>query len=88
MCSSDSSVVTYNWSEKAKVMKPKLGNVHMCRNFTKLQDWALEHYVSVQSLQTHVEDGYVVDYSHSHPLAVKPEDENIPVGWNKTIEDM
>ncbi|KAM3544141.1 hypothetical protein ARSEF1564_003008, partial [Beauveria bassiana] len=44
-----------------------------------VQEWASEHYVDVQSMRAHVEDGYVLNYTHFHQFAMKPEDKKVPI---------
>jgi len=60
----------------------------MCRNFTKIREWALERHIDVGNKRAHVENGQVVDYSSTAPDLYKLADEMIPHDWNKTIEDM
>ncbi|PWI72921.1 hypothetical protein PCL_09936 [Purpureocillium lilacinum] len=88
MCHSDTSTVTFRWSDTSQSLKPRLDSVHMCRNFTKIREWALERHIDVGNKRAHVENGQVVDYSSTAPDLYKLADEMIPHDWNKTIEDM
>ncbi|KAJ5772116.1 hypothetical protein N7520_002645 [Penicillium odoratum] len=43
MCNGDISLVTVDWIEARNRTVPDLDNLHTCRNFSKLQEWALRH---------------------------------------------
>lgn len=71
-------------------MQPDLRSVHVCRNFTKIRDWALERYTPVLGKRARVENGAVVDYSEAgpNPERVFREKWANPAGWNKTVADL
>ena len=62
-CFSDISALNYQWIDSKKRLMPKRHSVHMCRNFEKIQDWALSRLVDGISTRGHVEDGVAKDYS-------------------------
>lgn len=59
----------------------------MCRNFDKIQDWASQRTVSLGSKRLHVESGAIVDYTGWGPDPEAVVADDIPSGWNYTIED-
>ncbi|KAJ4147382.1 hypothetical protein LMH87_001904 [Akanthomyces muscarius] len=89
-CSVDVSVVPYRWHPDTKIAEPDIRSMHMCRNFTKIRDWAFDRFISMTSKREHVEDGVVVDYSDvgSDPEAVLTEKLADPQDWNKTVYDL
>ncbi|UNI23174.1 hypothetical protein JDV02_009009 [Purpureocillium takamizusanense] len=88
MCHSDISTVPFRWSETSQALKPRLDSVHVCRNFTKIREWALERHVDVGNMRAQVEHGQVVDYSSTAPDLYKLAEQKIPYDWNKTVDDM
>ncbi|KAJ6437215.1 slyX domain-containing protein [Purpureocillium lavendulum] len=40
MCQADVSVVYYAWSNITQGMRPRVDNMHTCRNYTKILEWA------------------------------------------------
>lgn len=42
MCHADLSPLTTEWSEVLEKMVPSFESSHTCRNFTKIQEWALQ----------------------------------------------
>ncbi|KAG8404947.1 hypothetical protein J3459_022398 [Metarhizium acridum] len=88
MCHSDTSLITYKWLESKKITEPELEVVHMCRNFDKIQDWASHRTVSLSSKRLHVENGAIVDYTNWGPDPEAAVADDIPTGWNYTIEDL
>lgn len=71
-------------------MEPELRSMHMCRNFTKIRDWAFERFTPVTNNRAHVEDGVIVDYSDmsEDPEKVVAERLAKPAWWNKTANDL
>ncbi|OAQ76796.1 hypothetical protein VFPFJ_10578 [Purpureocillium lilacinum] len=45
MCQADVSVVYYAWSNITQGMRPRVDNLHTCRNWTKILEWAAERGV-------------------------------------------
>ncbi|POR37564.1 Uncharacterized protein TPAR_02205 [Tolypocladium paradoxum] len=88
MCHSDTSTVAYRWSDTAKVLRPRLDSVHMCRNFTKIREWAFARHVDVDNMRARVEHGQIVDYSTTTPDPVEAAEQKVPQDWTKTVHDM
>ncbi|KID59223.1 hypothetical protein MBR_10650, partial [Metarhizium brunneum ARSEF 3297] len=88
MCHSDTSLITYKWLESKKITKTELEVVHMCRNFDKIQNWASQRTVNLGSRRLHVENGAIVDYTSWGPDPEAVVADDIPSGWNYTIEDL
>ncbi|KJK77116.1 hypothetical protein H634G_07537 [Metarhizium anisopliae BRIP 53293] len=88
MCHSDTSLITYKWLESKKITELELEVVHMCRNFDKIQDWASQRTVNLGSKRLHVENGAIVDYTGWGPDPEAAVADDIPSGWNYTIEDL
>lgn len=40
VCSADTSVVYYAWSDVVQGLRPRVDNMHTCRNYTKILEWA------------------------------------------------
>ncbi|KAE8378327.1 hypothetical protein BDV26DRAFT_281127 [Aspergillus bertholletiae] len=40
MCAADTSVIFFEWSELSNASRPRVDNLHTCRNFDKIRDWA------------------------------------------------
>jgi hypothetical protein len=40
VCQADTSVVYYAWSDIVEGMRPRVDNQHVCRNYTKILEWA------------------------------------------------
>ena len=40
VCQADTSVVHYAWSDVVEGVRPRVDNKHMCRNYTKILEWA------------------------------------------------
>ncbi|KAM3519678.1 hypothetical protein NHJ13051_007334 [Beauveria bassiana] len=90
-CSADVSAVPYRWHPETKIAEPDIRSVHVCRNFTKIRDWAFERFVPMTSKRMHVEDGVVVDYSgagRDPELVLAQELANPGDHWNKTVHDL
>ncbi|KAM3430086.1 hypothetical protein NHJ13734_007893 [Beauveria thailandica] len=89
-CSVDVSVVPYRWHPETNIAEPDIRSAHVCRNFTKIRDWAFERFVPMTSKRMHVEDGVVVDYSGDgrDPELVLAEELANPAHWNKTMHDL
>ena len=47
MCFGDTSVVHYNWSETVHGMRPRVDNLHTCRKYDRLLEWAEETALGV-----------------------------------------
>lgn len=63
-------------------------STRMCRNFEKIQKWAFDHSVKIQSKRSHVEDGIVVDYNHYKTDPDADSAAYTPYGWDKTAQDL
>ncbi|KAM3462620.1 hypothetical protein MY5147_007693 [Beauveria neobassiana] len=90
-CSADVSAVPYRWHPETKIAEPDIRSVHVCRNFTKIRDWAFERFVPMTSKRMHVEDGVVVDYSgagRDPELVLAQKLANPGAHWNKTVHDL
>lgn len=89
-CSVDVSVIPYRWHPDTKIAEPDIRSAHVCRNFTKIRDWAFDRFVPMTSKRAHVEDGVIVDYSDvgRDPEAVLAEKLANPGNWNKTVHDL
>ncbi|EGX90076.1 hypothetical protein CCM_06496 [Cordyceps militaris CM01] len=89
-CSADVSVIPYRWHRETNIAEPDIRSVHMCRNFTKIRDWAFERFLSLTSKRIHVENGTVVDYAGAgrDPEEVLAEKLANPENWNKTVKDL
>lgn len=89
-CSVDVSVIPHRWHPDAKIAEPDIRSAHVCRNFSKIRDWAFNRFVPMTSKRVHVEDGVVVDYSDvgRDPEAVLAEKLANPRDWNKTVHDL
>ncbi|KAL9071438.1 MAG: hypothetical protein Q9157_005471 [Trypethelium eluteriae] len=46
MCNADVSTMHWEWDEEQQRAKPKPTNVHTCRDFEAIQQWALNHQIS------------------------------------------
>ncbi|KAM3486851.1 hypothetical protein MY3957_009695 [Beauveria namnaoensis] len=87
-CASDISTVTYRW-HSTKILEPELRNVHMCRNFSKIREWALERWVEMPSNRAHVEGGVIVDHANEgNPEHAAQEAYSSPEWWHKTVHDL
>ncbi|KAI0862664.1 hypothetical protein F4860DRAFT_512633 [Xylaria cubensis] len=87
ICHADSSVTTFHWL-KTKIMEPELGTMHMCRDFSKVQEWTWSRTLGYSNKRLRVENGTVVDYSG---WGENPEDkfaDFVPDGWNHTVDEL
>lgn len=89
-CSADVSAIPYRWNPRTKIAEPDIRSIHMCRNFTKIRDWAFDRFLPMTSKRMHVENGTVVDYSGvgRHPEEVVAQELANPDNWNKTTQDL
>ncbi|KAJ6785076.1 hypothetical protein PWT90_08530 [Aphanocladium album] len=89
-CSVDISAIPYRWHDEAKILEPDAQNIHMCRDFTKIRDWAFDRFIPMTSKRMHVEKGVLVDYSGAgrDPEDVTGEQLARPKDWNKTVNDL
>ncbi|POS70315.1 hypothetical protein DHEL01_v211291 [Diaporthe helianthi] len=94
MCHSDVAVNTFVW-KASKIMEPNLGTLHVCRNFTKIREWAMERAVEISrsDKQRKVEHGRIVDYGldYANPEAIAEADDmwGVPEDWLQyTIDDL
>ena len=56
-CSSDITPNTWIWNEEKQMAAPRLDNMHMCRNFDKIREWAQARELTAPWNKTvHVED--------------------------------
>lgn len=88
MCHSDTSLITYKWLERQKIVEPELEVVHVCRNFDKIRDWSFQRSISFDNKRLHVENGAIVDYTNWGPDPEAVAADHIPVWWNYTIKDL
>ncbi|KAI9038103.1 oxidase ustYa family protein [Aspergillus affinis] len=42
MCAADTSVVFFEWSKQSNASRPRVDNLHTCRDFDKIKDWAFD----------------------------------------------
>ena len=47
MCAGDTSVVHYSWSETVHGMRPRVDNLHTCRNYDRLLEWAEDRRLGI-----------------------------------------
>ncbi|TQW01129.1 tat pathway signal sequence [Cordyceps javanica] len=89
-CAADVSAIPYRWHHETKIAEPDIRSVHMCRNFTKIREWAFGRFIPMTTKRKHVEDGVVVDYTGvgRDPEEVLAEELANPEGWNKTVNDL
>jgi hypothetical protein len=71
-------------------MEPELRNVHICRDFSKIREYAFDRFVNfTYNKRVRVENGVVVDYSS---WGENPEETSVqkgmPKGWNYTVDDL
>ncbi|KAK7696234.1 hypothetical protein QCA50_000887 [Cerrena zonata] len=59
MCSSDISVIVWQWDDAAQVASPRMDTVHSCRNFDKVVEWAKDHRNAHFDVNVHVKDDLV-----------------------------
>lgn len=45
MCSVDMHLVTYDWVEEAEFPWPDFSTRHMCRNYSAVHSWGVQHAV-------------------------------------------
>ncbi|KAF7978050.1 hypothetical protein HWV62_1675 [Athelia sp. TMB] len=56
-CSADITPNTWIWNQEKQMAAPRLDNMHMCRNFDKIQEWARAREMTAPWNKTvHVED--------------------------------
>ncbi|KAK0652623.1 tat pathway signal sequence [Cercophora newfieldiana] len=88
MCHSDIGFNTFKWLDDKKITQPMLNDMHMCRNFDKIREWAFDRYVSLDNRRAHVENGVLVDYSSWGPDPDSLLEGVVPKGWNYTVDDL
>jgi len=61
MCSSDVSVIVWQWEKETQRVHPQAEVVHTCRNFDKIRDWGLKNRAVMDfDFDVLVEDDIVV----------------------------
>ena len=50
MCSADTSVVVWQWSDAYNQVIERTDVLHSCKNFTKIQDWVRSRAVNIVGL--------------------------------------
>ena len=50
MCSADTSVIVWQWSDAYNKVVERSDILHSCKNFTEIQEWVRSRYVDVSSL--------------------------------------
>ena len=50
ICSADTSVIVWQWSDTYNQVVERSDILHSCKNFTKIQEWVRSRYVDVNSL--------------------------------------
>jgi len=50
MCSADTSVIVWQWSDAHNKAMERTDILHSCKNFTKIQEWVRSRYVDVNGL--------------------------------------
>ncbi|KAF8808533.1 hypothetical protein BYT27DRAFT_6548441 [Phlegmacium glaucopus] len=50
MCSADTSVIVWQWSDVQQQAVERTDVPHSCRDFTRIQDWVRSRYVNLESL--------------------------------------
>ncbi|KAG8156492.1 hypothetical protein KVR01_013596 [Diaporthe batatas] len=92
MCQADIAAFTFDWRAE-KILEPMIDTIHVCRNFTKIQEWAENHYVNLTNAmkKLHVEQGEIVNYTGTYnPEEFLVENENTyaPEWWlNLQVKD-
>jgi len=51
MCSADTSVIVWQWSDVHHRVVERTDVPHSCRNFTKIQDWVQSRSVNPETLE-------------------------------------
>ncbi|OAA60110.1 hypothetical protein ISF_06121 [Cordyceps fumosorosea ARSEF 2679] len=89
-CSADVSAIPYRWHPERRIAEPDVRGAHICRDFSRIRDWAFARFVPLPGKRRHVEDGVVVDYSGAgrDPEEVLAEALARPDGWDKTVDDL
>ena len=60
MCSADTSVLVWQWSDAYNQVMERSDILHSCKNFTKIQEWVRSRYVDIDSLDFTSYHWYVV----------------------------
>jgi hypothetical protein len=61
MCSSDISVIVWQWRNETQLVHPHGGIVHTCRNFEKISEWAKENKAAVNvDCEKYISDDIVI----------------------------
>ncbi|KAK7696270.1 hypothetical protein QCA50_000923 [Cerrena zonata] len=60
MCSSDISVIVWQWSTKQNLSLPRMDTARSCRNFDKIADWARDHRSVHFDSSVRMEDDIVI----------------------------
>ena len=50
MCSADTSVIVWQWSDAYNQVVERPDILHSCKNFTQIQEWVRSRYVDVNGL--------------------------------------
>jgi len=65
MCTSDLTMVTYDWVPGLDDPQPNLNAVHQCVDFERILDWSTKH-------DAHVADARVVRFGDEEDLVGEP----------------
>lgn len=68
MCSSDISVIVWQWNEKFQTNTPKGNVAHTCRKYDKVLEWAKEREFDFKryfNYKVHMKDDIIVPTYHS-----------------------
>lgn len=90
-CQADTSPNTFRWLPDTKILVPSLGTVHICRNFSKIQEWTAARFVDIDAAtrRKHVEaNGEIVDYGNEPNPEVAPHAGDAPEGWRVNLDDL
>jgi len=89
-CSADINPFTYHFVEDRQIIEPDIGSFHVCRNFSKIQEWTFPRYVDVENRQSRVlPDGRIADYSKFRPAPEQPGGSGgAPSWWRYNPDDL
>jgi hypothetical protein len=62
MCSADTSVIVWQWSDAYNRAMERTDIPHSCKDFTKIQEWVRNRYVDVNGLDLTSYHWFVVDH--------------------------
>lgn len=73
MCSADVSVVHYSWSDIVEGTRPRVDNLHTCRNYDKLLSWAIERALGTHEWHpsrqvVEIDGGFRIEKGRNHAL--------------------